>query len=119
MSRISTCANAPPLPGWISSRFSTTQSLPFCSSTLPGLMSMALIFMARNPACRGPLFDGKRLFPISKAPAWASLLGLMVKRGAAAHFRVAQGPEQGGVGADIEPHQQHDHRADRAIGLIV
>src|SRR6202047_3923726 len=45
-SRSSTWANAPPFPGWTSSRFSTSQSLFWCSRTLPGLRSMALIFMA-------------------------------------------------------------------------
>src|SRR5215471_5786064 len=56
-SRNSTWAKAPPLPGWTSSRFSTSQSLFWCSSTLPGLMSMALIFIGRISAALWTIAD--------------------------------------------------------------
>src|SRR4051812_18667177 len=45
-SRISITVKAPPLPGCTISRLRTSQSLFWCSRTLPGFKSIALIFMS-------------------------------------------------------------------------
>ena len=84
-SRISIWAKAPPLPGWTSSRFTTSQSLPWCSSTLPGLMSMALIFMALpysgRCAVRWPQRDSMRQTPSHDRLACARWSGERVATG--------------------------------------
>ena len=61
--RSSTCANAPPFPGFTWSTFTAAQRLSLCSSTFPGRISFPLILgICVKPRQR---VDGKLFAPIS------------------------------------------------------